>query len=125
MPQTTTEQNTNNVRIGLAGTSLGFDLLIIALPLPVLLTLRLRRLQKVALVVIFALGFFVTIIQIIRIFTVRNLQTYTDSRPIIVWSVVEVSLGVCFTLKKKKRKRKKAAPCYVIAEDEGLGANRA
>ena len=46
--------------------------------------------------VLFALGFFVTIIQIIRMFTVKNLKTYTDSQPIIIWSVVEVSLAVRF-----------------------------
>lgn len=78
----------------LAGTSIGFDLLIIALPIPVLLSLQLRRRQKIALVVIFALGFFVTIIQIIRIFTVKNLKTYTDSKPIILWSIVEISIAV-------------------------------
>ena len=79
---------------GLAGTSLGFDILIIALPLPVLGNLQLRRKQKIALMGVFALGFFVTIIQIIRIFTVKNLKTYTDSRPIVIWSVIEISLGV-------------------------------
>lgn len=80
----------------LAGTSIGFDLLIIALPIPVLMNLQLHRRQKIALVVIFALGFFVTIIQIIRIFTVKNLKTYTDSKPIIMWSVVEISIAVRF-----------------------------
>lgn len=60
------------------------------------MNLQLRRRQKIALVAIFALGFFVTIIQIIRIFTVKNLKTYTDSQPIVLWSTVEVSLGVCF-----------------------------
>ncbi|EAW15669.1 putative integral membrane protein (Pth11) [Aspergillus fischeri NRRL 181] len=76
------------------GTSLAFDCIIIALPLPVLITLRLQRRQKAALVAVFALGFFVTIIQIIRIFTIKNLKTYTDSQPIVLWSVIEISLGV-------------------------------
>lgn len=35
-----------------------------------------------------------TIIQIIRIFSVKNLKTYTDSKNLILWSIVEVSLGV-------------------------------
>ncbi|GFF76847.1 hypothetical protein IFM53868_01942 [Aspergillus udagawae] len=78
----------------LAGTSLAFDCIIIALPLPVLITLRLQRRQKAALVAVFALGFFVTIIQIIRVFTIKNLKTYTDSQPIVLWSVIEISLGV-------------------------------
>ncbi|GAA90889.1 integral membrane protein [Aspergillus luchuensis IFO 4308] len=39
-------------------------------------------------------GFFITIIQIIRIFTIKHLKTYTDSQPIVLWSQVEISLGV-------------------------------
>ncbi|RHZ59823.1 putative integral membrane protein (Pth11) [Aspergillus thermomutatus] len=78
----------------ISGTSLAFDCIIIALPLPVLMNLHLRRRQKAALVAVFALGFFVTVIQIIRIFTIKNLKTYTDSQPIVLWSVIEISLGV-------------------------------
>ncbi|KAH8431438.1 putative integral membrane protein (Pth11) [Aspergillus melleus] len=78
----------------LAGTSLGFDLIIIALPLPVLWRLHLRLRQRIALVAIYALGFFITVIQIIRIFTIKALETYTDSEPIVMWSSVEISLGV-------------------------------
>lgn len=51
--------------------------------------------MKVALLIIYALGFFITVIQIIRIFTIKALKTYTDSEPIVVWSSVEISLGVC------------------------------
>lgn len=42
----------------------------------------------------FALGFFVTVIQIVRIFTIANLKTYTNSNAIINWSIVEINLGV-------------------------------
>ncbi|OOF91220.1 hypothetical protein ASPCADRAFT_134625 [Aspergillus carbonarius ITEM 5010] len=79
------------------GTSLGFDIIIIALPLPVLCTLQLRLRQKIILLALFTLGFFITIIQIIRIFTIKNLQSYTDSQPIVIWSDVEISLGVIIT----------------------------
>ncbi|KAK6813122.1 hypothetical protein RU639_010781 [Aspergillus parasiticus] len=78
----------------LAGTSLGFDIVIIALPLPVLWNLQLGTRQKVALCCVFAIGFFVTIIQIIRIFTIARLKTYTDSKPVILWSIIEISLAV-------------------------------
>lgn len=78
----------------LAGTSIGLDLVIIALPLPVLWKLQLRFKQKIILAALFALGFFVTVIQIIRIFTVKDLKTYTDSKNIVIWSCVEISLGV-------------------------------
>jgi hypothetical protein len=43
----------------------------------------------------------VTIIQIIRIFSVKRLKTVTDSQGLIVWSVVEVSLGVCLDYHSK------------------------
>lgn len=43
---------------------------------------------------LFALGFFVTIIQAVRIQTISALSTYTDSQPIIEWSIVEINLGV-------------------------------
>ena len=49
---------------------------------------------QVALALLFALGFFVTIIQCIRIQTIAALATYTDSQPIIEWSIVEINLGV-------------------------------
>ncbi|PWY72291.1 hypothetical protein BO70DRAFT_320500 [Aspergillus heteromorphus CBS 117.55] len=78
-------------------TGLGFDIIIIALPLPVLWKLQLRLRQKIALVGVFALGFFITIIQIIRICTIRNLRTWTDSEPVVIWSDVEISLGVMIT----------------------------
>ncbi|KGO72188.1 hypothetical protein PEX1_023480 [Penicillium expansum] len=78
----------------LGGTSIVLDLVIIALPLPVLWKLQLRLKQKALLVCLFALGFFVTVIQIIRILTVWDLKTYTDSKKIVIWSCVEISLGV-------------------------------
>ncbi|KAK3655408.1 hypothetical protein LTR22_010293 [Elasticomyces elasticus] len=79
---------------GLGGSSLGFDVLIILLPFPILRRLQLDVQKKIALGALFALGFFVSIIQIIRIRTISKLQNYTDSEPIIIWSIVEINLGV-------------------------------
>ncbi|KAK4892078.1 hypothetical protein LTR27_009428 [Elasticomyces elasticus] len=79
---------------GLGGSSLGFDVLIILLPFPILRRLQLDVQKKVALGALFALGFFVSIIQIIRVRTISKLQNYTDSEPIIIWSIVEINLGV-------------------------------
>lgn len=50
--------------------------------------------MKIVLCSLFALGFFITAIQVIRMFTIANLKSYTDSHAIIMWSVLEVSLGV-------------------------------
>ncbi|KAJ9602386.1 hypothetical protein H2200_013241 [Cladophialophora chaetospira] len=76
------------------GTSLGFDVLIIAIPIPILLKLKLNKRQKIGLIGVFCLGFFITVIQIIRIFTIKSLKTYTDSESIVIWSAVEINLGV-------------------------------
>lgn len=62
--------------------------------MPVLWKLQLRQKEKIVLTGLFALGFFVTIIQIARIFQVKNLKVVTDSEKLIIWSVIEVSLGV-------------------------------
>ena len=80
---------------GLGGSSLGFDVLIILLPFPIIQRLQLNLQKKIALGCLFALGFFVSVIQIIRIRTIAKLANYTDSEPIIVWSIVEIHTGVC------------------------------
>ncbi|KAK3072224.1 hypothetical protein LTR53_007216 [Teratosphaeriaceae sp. CCFEE 6253] len=79
---------------GLGGSSLGFDILIILLPFPILQRLQLDLSKKLALGCLFALGFFVSVIQIIRVRTIAALANYTDSAPIIVWSIVEIHTGV-------------------------------
>ncbi|KAE8348187.1 hypothetical protein BDV28DRAFT_164873 [Aspergillus coremiiformis] len=70
-----------------------YDIVILTLPLPVLRGLKLDRRQKIALYCVFAIGFFITIIQIFRITSIRGLQSHTDSKSIILWSTVEVSLA--------------------------------
>ncbi|KAJ5605173.1 hypothetical protein N7510_010327 [Penicillium lagena] len=77
----------------IAATSIAFDLIIIALPLPVLWGLSLQRKQKLMLTCIFALGFFITIIQVIRILSVSNLSNSLNSRTTIIWSTIEICLG--------------------------------
>lgn len=64
------------------------------LPFPVLMSLKMQNRRKVVLLGLFGLGIFITIIQIIRIQTVKRLVVYTDSAPLIMWSAVEANLGV-------------------------------
>jgi hypothetical protein len=47
-----------------------------------------------ALLCLFALGVFVTIVQIIRIQTITNLSNYLDSAEAIKWSIVETAVGI-------------------------------
>ncbi|KAI9677545.1 MAG: hypothetical protein M1817_006499 [Caeruleum heppii] len=47
--------------------------------------------------ILFMLGFFVTLIQAVRIFSIKNLKQYIDSHNLILWSIVEVNLGITLT----------------------------
>jgi hypothetical protein len=64
------------------------------LPFPVLSSLQLPLKKKIVLSLLFSLGVFVTIIQIIRIQTIKSLKNYIDSSLLIMWSMVENNLGV-------------------------------
>lgn len=65
-----------------------------ALPFPVLLDIKMQDRKKVVILGLFGLGIFITIIQIIRIQTVRRLANLLDSAPLITWSSVEANLGI-------------------------------
>lgn len=64
------------------------------LPFPVLLRSHIQKRKKFALLGLLALGVFITIIQVIRIQTVKNLANYLDSASIIMWSTVENNMGI-------------------------------
>lgn len=53
-----------------------------------------KRRRKIALLCLFALGIFVTIVQIIRIQTITSLSNYLDSAEAIKWSIVETNVGI-------------------------------
>ncbi|KAI1371261.1 hypothetical protein F4677DRAFT_314798 [Hypoxylon crocopeplum] len=74
-----------------------FDLMVIGLPFPVLVKSKIPRRRKAALLVLFALGIFVTIIQIIRIQTISSLANYLDSANAIQWSIIESNMGITIT----------------------------
>lgn len=64
------------------------------LPFPVLIKTSLSTRKKVILLGPFALGFFITAIQIIRIQCVKSLTNPLDSGDLILWSTVETNLGI-------------------------------
>ncbi|KAI1459219.1 MFS general substrate transporter [Annulohypoxylon moriforme] len=90
------------------------DLAILALPLPVLTSMRLPRRQKVILIFTFALGIFVTVVDVVRIYyleqaiTLTSTTLETEKGPIIghspefawnaslslMWSSLEVNVGI-------------------------------
>ncbi|KAI1380945.1 MFS general substrate transporter [Hypoxylon crocopeplum] len=89
------------------------DLAILALPLPVLTSMRLPRRQKVILIFTFALGIFVTVVDVVRIYyleqaiTQASTSSNTPSSIFVhspefawnaslsfMWSAVEVNIGI-------------------------------
>lgn len=77
-----------------ASSNILFDLLVIALPFPILKQLQLDMRKKIGLGVLFSLGVFVTIVQIIRIQTIASLKEYTGSQNPIMWSMIEIHVGI-------------------------------
>lgn len=57
-----------------AGINIGIDFAVLILPLPAITQLRLPRKQKMCLVLMFLLGFFVCVISVVRLVTVYCLE---------------------------------------------------
>jgi len=109
--QTTTGQCMSIVTLFLCSAPVNIitDLAILVLPIPVLTGMRLPQRQKTILVVTFALGIFVTIVDVVRIYYLQQasddqaifhtrLGTGTDfaynASTALMWSAVEVNVGI-------------------------------
>lgn len=81
-----------------AGIDIGLDFLILLLPLPAISGLRLPRKQKVSLLLVFLLGFFVCVISVVRLLTVLitsiNGNFVASGVWAIIWSAVEANVGI-------------------------------
>ncbi|KND87130.1 hypothetical protein TOPH_08210 [Tolypocladium ophioglossoides CBS 100239] len=71
-----------------------FDMIVFVLPFPVLVKSNIQLRRKIALLCLFALGIFVTVIQVIRIHTIKNLSNYLNSSNPILWSIIENDIGI-------------------------------
>lgn len=84
--------------LSVAGLDISMDFFILILPLPAMFSLRLPRKQKISLVLIFSLGFFVCVISVVRLATVLAASLEGDhiaaSLWSIVWSAVEANVGI-------------------------------
>ncbi|OCL14689.1 hypothetical protein AOQ84DRAFT_280489, partial [Glonium stellatum] len=73
------------------------DVIVLCLPLPVIWNLQMRIWNKIGLIGIFAVGFFVCVVSIIRLITLVHLS-YTDitySVPeALIWSMLEPAIGI-------------------------------
>ncbi|RDW88378.1 hypothetical protein BP6252_00410 [Coleophoma cylindrospora] len=78
----------------MASITIIFDVLIMLTPFPMLLKAQIQKQKKAILLGIFSLGIFITVIQIIRILTIKSLANAIDSSQLIMWSMVENNLGI-------------------------------
>ncbi|RAH66449.1 uncharacterized protein BO66DRAFT_474185 [Aspergillus aculeatinus CBS 121060] len=81
-----------------AGFQISTDLLLVILPMPVLAKLQIPKRQKVALILIFALGFFVCAMSVIRLTTIVKLirsPDFTEGNGLAAtWSFIECNVAV-------------------------------
>ncbi|KAJ4985322.1 integral membrane protein [Stagonosporopsis vannaccii] len=78
----------------MASMTIVFDIIVMLLPYPVLLRSHVQKRKKLVLLGLLALGVFITIIQVIRIQTIKHLANYLDSASLIMWSTVENNMGI-------------------------------
>ncbi|KAF1968160.1 hypothetical protein BU23DRAFT_424740, partial [Bimuria novae-zelandiae CBS 107.79] len=83
------------------------DFCIVTLPIPAIMTLQLPRRQKIGVSLIFALGFFICVISILRIPSLlkagKSTDPTNDNCGIANWSVIEVNaaiVGACLSTLK-------------------------
>ncbi|KAJ9143703.1 hypothetical protein NKR23_g6266 [Pleurostoma richardsiae] len=117
------------------GMHMGTDFLICLLPMPVIVAMRVRWRQKLLLYCIFAFGFFVCVVSIIRLLCLiaqnSKKDTTYDNLAIPIWTCIEVNTAiVCacvMTLKplatkllgRRSKPRRRPVPSQQVALSEG------
>lgn len=82
-----------------AATHLVLDVTLIFLPMPVLKGLNMPLKQKIALMLIFALGSFVCVMSAIRLYFLVEMEHNDNNAATATWSVIETNVGiVCASL---------------------------
>lgn len=80
-----------------AGFSVATDLLILLMPMPLVYQLQIPRIQKIALVIVFALGGFVVITSCLRMTTINITATSPDTTFDIastMWTIIEMNVAI-------------------------------
>ncbi|KAG9238414.1 MFS transporter-like protein [Amylocarpus encephaloides] len=114
------------------------NLAILVLPLPVLTGMRLPQRQKTVLVFTFALGIFVTIVDVVRIFYLQQASTNQlrsedslgttidfafNASTAFLWSAVEVNVGIiCACIPTMKPLVKKILPAMITDPSRSRGS---
>ncbi|RFU75030.1 integral membrane [Trichoderma arundinaceum] len=80
-----------------AGFSIATDIIILILPMPLVYQLEVPRLQKVALMAVFAIGMFVIVTSCLRVTTLDVFATSPDNTydiANVMWTVIEPNVAV-------------------------------
>ncbi|CAG8980596.1 hypothetical protein HYALB_00013746 [Hymenoscyphus albidus] len=80
-----------------AGFSIVTDIIILALPMPLVYSLKLEKPHKVALALVFALGGFVVVTSVLRSTTLHFSSTSMDTTYDIassIWTIIESNIGI-------------------------------
>ncbi|KAH8688837.1 integral membrane protein [Talaromyces proteolyticus] len=83
---------------GMAGFSIACDMTTILLPIPLLLQLKVRPVQKVGIICLFSLGLFTTICSILRLTQIKVIAYGNgDSTMLVLWGTIEFNIGNIIT----------------------------
>ncbi|KAK8849111.1 integral membrane protein [Apiospora arundinis] len=80
--------------ISMASITMVFDLVVMFLPFPTLWQSRIQKRRKAVLLGLFATGLFITVIQIVRIQTIKNPADFLDPSKLVMWSYIEANLAI-------------------------------
>lgn len=87
--------NANSI-YGLSAISIFYDITIMILPIPMLLSLQINRRKRIGLVAIFCLGIFTTFCSIMRLAQITSILATGDQTGLVLWATVEMNIGVSF-----------------------------
>lgn len=79
---------------GLAAVTIGFDVIIFFLPIPLLLKLNINMKKKIALVCVFMLGLLTTVCSVMRMVQITTIARTGNSTMLVLWGVIELNVGV-------------------------------
>lgn len=90
-PKRLTEPNQFYV---LAANTILCDVVIILLPIPLLLKIKINTRKKIGLICVFTLGLFTTVCSIMRMVQIEIIAKNGNSTNLVLWGTVELNVGV-------------------------------
>lgn len=70
------------------------DIVIFAMPIPLLAKVKINRRRKLALIAVFSLGAFTTVCSIMRMVQISVIAINGNSTMLVLWGTIEMNVGV-------------------------------